>query len=1056
MNAHKTIAEPDPFCAARHTPGTALHHCLSGKGRASRGGASCSQPSAAAFPGSCAGTAGRRHSLRKKPSAEEPSLGWISCSSNSSSDSSSSEKADSKVSKSGRAASSKRVPNKRVLNRGKNLDGASAPSTAAKRNHRSCSVSSGTGAAAGYSVGKAVDPADPPGNTSSSFATHSSARRLRSSGGCASTSGGSDDEKAFEEPNKGRSGRLAVTARERRGPAPGGSDAGEGHQRETNTRPRRLQLRVGQAAGATVTSFPRGGDDCSTHGFGNSSGMSLGSKDESGGGDKDEGEDEEEYEEQEEQEQAELGQDGQLMKGRPGSQNTTRGGNSATRNEGSTATTAQSRTRTGSRERGESEMLDLNSDDEHPLCPRAPLKTNATTGSGDSGERGGGNTTLEPAIDLALSGDDDDCLVDTDSDVESDGSQSVLCRCGSRDSKDGSCWISCDGRGCRTWEHLRCAYPERAAAAAVADEEEEEDDERGEDNPPEIHFCDRCKAKGSAAGVGSRGGSSLCRGGGSAATDPSPRSPSIGFSPSKRMVREGSVANSQDVEVRRSRRVMRREGIRTLLRKNVVGSEASSTPSSSDGADVAGGRGSGVGACLGGGINDSDEDDSDGFWAPEGQVEASEEFRCRCGATHQDEGVIGAPNGGAVVVDSDGASGGCRWMQCRSDSCGIWEHAACCEYGCSAGAAPGSPTPAADRKHWCRSCDPKGKKHARWKQRLRNSSRKRKLREAGRGGRRARAGLTETPGAIGAAGKGGPTPRRRQAVDERSTTLLRRLWGAVASADVVSVEQVLLEVKGNSGEESESAQRRLLEEQPPTRGVGAPFDGDSGRGEGMTTSGTEPADVVSDGVSVLMLAAGHWKSVANDAAVRASAEHVGTGIAEAPATELGSGEEAAAARRSNGSNPAAASTTAHREGKPEAEGERKGSGGEATVMSKAPVLPADADGQPARVVVESVDKPRLTGESAEGDAAPATVEPPPPLGSEARLAVLRLLLARTGERSVLAADAEGRTAVHHAAEVGASHEAALLLRGEIGAQSSLAKVIHCKERAFQVCTHARG
>ena len=224
----------------------------------------------------------------------------------------------------------------------------------------------------------------------------------------------------------------------------------------------------------------------------------------------------------------------------------------------------------------------------------------------------------------------------------------------------------------------------------------------------------------------------------------------------------------------------------------------------------------------------------------------------------------------------------------------------------------------------------------------------------------------------------------------------------------------------------------------------------------MTTSDKESADVVSDGVSVLMLAAGHWKSVANDAAVWASAERVDPGVAEAPATELGSGEEAAVAGKSSGSDPAAASTAAQREGKLEAKGEKKGSEEEATVTSKAPVLPAGADEQPARAVVASVDEPRQTGDSEEGDGAPVMAENVPPLGSGARLEVLRLLLAASGEKSVLAVDAEGRTAVHHAAEAGASREAALLLEGEVGRHASLSKVIYCEERAFPVCTHRRG
>ncbi|CAM9481605.1 unnamed protein product, partial [Laminaria digitata] len=882
---------------------------VTGTGRASRSGASCSQPSAAASPGSCADTTGgTRRSLRKKRRADESLPSWISCNSSSrngngdssdSSSSSSSEKADAKVSKPGRGSSSKQTPKKQVLNRGNSRDGASATLTAAKRRNRSCRASSGRGAAAGHStMGKATDPAGPPANAT--CATRSSARQLRGSGRCASTkNGGSDDESAFDKPNK-----------------EGRSSGGQG----------------------------RGGD-----------------------------------------------------------------------------------------------------------CNRS---------------------LQPPVVDLALSADDDECLVDTDSDAGSDGSQSVLCRCGGRDSKDGSCWISCDGRGCRTWEHLRCAYPERAAAAAA---EEEEDDDGGEENPPEIHFCYRCKAERSAAGVGSSGGSLLTRGGGgSAAPDPLSRSPSIGFSPSKRrMSREGSAANSSsDVEVRRSRRVMRREGIRTLLRKNVVGTgEGSGSPSCSDSADgvAGGGSDSGVRVSLGGShinANDGDEDDSDGFWAPEGQVEASEEFRCRCGATHQEEGVIGTPNNGGSAVSGDGGGGESRWLQCRSDWCGVWEHAACCEHGCSAGAAPvvpGSPASATNRKHWCRSCDPKGKKHARWKQRLRNSSRKRKLREDGRGGRRARAGLAEPSGATGAAAGGGkPTPRRRQAVDERSKALLRRLWDAVASANVASVKQVLLEVKGDSGEESEAAQRRLLmERQPPPGGRGGDatfFDDRSrGGGGGVTACSKESANVVvSGGVNVLMLAAGHWKSVANDAGVEASADHhVGAGVAETPpATELGPGEGAAAATASTssgfGSGPVAAavaaSTAVRREGKPEAEGEKQGSGEEAAVTSEAPVLPAEADEEPARAVVVSVDEPRQTGESAdaEGGAAPAATDNVnvPPLGSGARLAVLRLLLARNGEKSVLAVDAEGRTAVHHAAEAGASREAALLLGGEVGGQASLSKSLN--------------
>jgi len=54
--------------------------------------------------------------------------------------------------------------------------------------------------------------------------------------------------------------------------------------------------------------------------------------------------------------------------------------------------------------------------------------------------------------------------------------------------------------------------------------------------------------------------------------------------------------------------------------------------------------------------------------------------------------------------------------------------------------------------------------------------------------------------------------------------------------------------------------------------------------------------------------------------------------------------------------------------------------------------------------------------------------------------VLRLVLDRSGARAALAADGEGRTAVHHAAAVNGAREVALLLEGALGGQAALAKV----------------
>lgn len=388
--------------------------------------------------------------------------------------------------------------------------------------------------------------------------------------------------------------------------------------------------------------------------------------------------------------------------------------------------------------------------------------------------------------------DRDASLVDSDSSgmVSEDGAGGgggggpVRCRCGDIDREDGRQWIRCDGRECWTWEHLRCAYP-RASHA------------------PRVHLCRRCARKGPSVVR------SLTRGAGD---EPGPHDRPPSGTWGDRSPGQGSGGKAG---VRRSnRRVGGQLGIRSILQgRRLVGAGSAASSSSTE---------SGVGGGGGG------SSDSDAFFAPEGTVEEMKEYRCRCGATREDQGPGGARAGKGLGSSEPLVS---RWVQCHADSCGVWEHAACCDRGCS---EAGDAT-SRGRRHWCRTCDPKGNKHARdWEK------------------RRARARPRREADAVGdAAGPPGKPAKPRGAadgLDEEEAALARRLWEEVASGDWDGLQRTL-RVAGRRGEsfldrlwEAGSPARRLRHGGEDDETLGANLEG----GEG----GFAP------GVTLLMLAVG--------------------------------------------------------------------------------------------------------------------------------------------------------------------------------------------------------
>ncbi|CAN0029183.1 unnamed protein product, partial [Scytosiphon promiscuus] len=532
--------------------------------------------------------------------------------------------------------------------------------------------------------------------------------------------------------------------------------------------------------------------------------------------------------------------------------------------------------------------------DKRATGPGGGAKRGARGGGG-----GGGRTSSVTPIVLS-DDDDDDCLRNTDSDDDaaraetvggggdgdedsgSEGDGPVLCRCGARDWQDGSRWVRCDARGCRTWEHVGCAYPEA---------EQDEDGGGGKKPPRGGHLCDACRAKGgtlpaTAEKQARKGGRrSLTRCGDDVPVTPRSETP-LEASPLA-----DAGAGTGTSRVRRSQRVSRREGTRLLLRKNVVGAAGVLSSSSEDEASllragVAGFDGGGGGGGGGNGSSEAGSDeDSDGFWAPEGRVEMTQEYRCRCGGTREGSSARSGGSSGGGGGAADGAMSG-RWVQCHSDACGVWEHAACCDHGCcspprssalpaetTATAAPGDRA----RRHWCLPCDPKGKKHARWKEKRQRKLEQQRLAET-----------TTAPDGAAAAASGAARGAREQKkkkneAEERFGILLERLWGAVFRGNVRLLEDTFRELEDGGGGQGASVGQALEAGQlPPPSGcleLGSCFSSGGGSddcvkgeiadGGGVGLDAPAVCHPLPAGLSLLMLAAGYWKIIVEDAPERA-------------------------------------------------------------------------------------------------------------------------------------------------------------------------------------------
>ena len=579
---------------------------------------------------------------------------------------------------------------------------------------------------------------------------------------------------------------------------------------------------------------------------------------------------------------------------------------------------------------------------------------------------------------------DADVLRDTDSEVDhgddnDEDDKSVRCRCGVEHWTDGTRWIRCDGRGCGAWEHFSCVYPKGAAAAGT--------NNVGSEEPPETHLCLSCEGGPTSTFQARARGRLLIRGDGFSPSKPKSKPTPASANTAAPGDRKGRVGAT----VRRSLRVvaLREESRPPPRRKNVVGDEAYGESSSSD-IEVVGGHDIGV---------REDSDDvylSDGFVVPEGKVETIQKFRCRCGASREQDkiGGLAAKN---AAWENQAAE---RWVQCRSDPCGVLEHAACCEHGCSEGA----------RRHWCRACDPEGKKHAKLAQRQNRKRRKRRCSDGSKG-----SGEPGSPSMTSDAGKR-PLVNKGQGIYERSRVLLDRLWRAVAAGDATSVEQTFREAED---EKLHTVQQLLEAEAPPEMLVGGSYNAET-RGYERGEAQVQPV-----GITLLMFAAGYW-IVHAAAAGDSSTENVGCNDAVTGSCAM---DHAAAAAAS-----AAAVVSA-----------------EQPVDLRAEIEQNEGEGDSAPRIVTADEKDRHSTPEAGGGSRvnEAGVEPrrredAPGLGSEARLAVLKAVLDRSYDGAVQVVDGSGRTAVHHASAVNAASEVALLLEGQRGVAAALATV-RCRD-----------
>lgn len=640
---------------------------------------------------------------------------------------------------------------------------------------------------------------------------------------------------------------------------------------------------------------------------------------------------------------------------------------------------------------------------------------------------------------VVSSGDEEGCLTDSSSEggesfaEGSDAAETVRCRCGAEDWQDGQKWIRCDGRSCWTWEHVGCAYPSLGKETVT----------------PKVHLCPRCKRKGPTVSV-----RTLARGAGDTTPEgrrqPStpPQLPSAGG----RLVGSGSCrgGGGEEEAVRRSRRVASVDVIRPLLqRKNVV----KEVPSSSE--DDFGDEGGNVfrhieKIAVAADHGDSGSDSDSQFLAPEGKVEMSQEFRCRCGTTREDGGVWGqkadriAARGGSgdgsVAKNARGEDiQASRWVECGSDSCGIWEHADCCDYGCAGSGqeAPRHPS----RKHWCRDCDPRGNRHRKQEDRWRRLQTTSALGD----GRGSAASPKATLGSV--------VRKEGRGLDAQTRVLLDDLWDAVAAGDIALLETSFREAEKKGGQDWA---RRLLNTKPPPLtelGLILSSDVESEQVSKVTGRRKSKADSLPTDLTLLMFAAGYWTTVVADGRTGTegnaergarSTDNMAATAAAVKGTDtadfIGVGCPGEAA---SGEEPLSLEVTVGEE-----EARQDGAGNSTGAVDKEEevkrVVPDDmGESRDRQDMASSLVNVPATDGLTENSRVAVTEQQTRHLGSDARLQVLRAVLDLSGDpEAVMAADCEGRTAVHHAAGVNGAAEVAMLLHGQARAEAAFKRVMY--------------
>lgn len=313
------------------------------------------------------------------------------------------------------------------------------------------------------------------------------------------------------------------------------------------------------------------------------------------------------------------------------------------------------------------------------------------------------------------------------------------------------------------------------------------------------------------------------------------------------------------------------------------------------------------------------------------------------------------------------------------------------------------------RRHWCRTCDPKGKKHAKYQD-------KRETKRPSHAEGTVAGTGTDSPKKLGQCPRVNCT-----GLDEQEELLHLRLWEAVLKGDLNAVRRT---VSDADGREEGCMQRLWVAGQPSSthRNLGG------GEGSEAPAAITGRATALTPGINLLILAAGYWvhhvglggPAVGSASMAKAIAHDAVTLDGKAESNNDGGEGSPEDTQRVNEPEDKQAMGSEGMEAKKEAEAStpRRNSRGGAGALWTVQDAPAES-----AAGLDSITPSGSLG-----------------LGSEARMQVLNAVLERCTGEGILKADAEGRTATHHAAATGAAREVTLLLKEDPGRKTAFIKV----------------